>query len=156
MDDKRVKMTKVTTQSMAQFIDGLLLQGITWVKLEARAKAEAQKRNTTTLTSLEEVRAHVESRAKSRKWMVISTETGVRMNVATKPESKPPKAGKPTGRKVTKTTRNGRQSVEAIHPTDAEMRKDERDVPPTGQQPENDWPELGSHPARAFPSRPRP
>jgi hypothetical protein len=43
------------------------------------------------------------------------------------------KTGKATGRKTRAVVKEQRQVVEPVHPTDAEMKRDERDVPPTEQ-----------------------
>jgi hypothetical protein len=102
-----------TKGSMAQFVDTQLLQGVTWELLEKHASAEAQKRGTAMLSTIGMLRSHVKFRAKSPKWDVEITDVGVRMNAVAQTKSKPAatKTGKPVGRKVTKKTENGRQTV---------------------------------------------
>jgi hypothetical protein len=139
-------MTTKPVQSMAQFVDMLLMQGTTWQKLEQDAKREAAKRGTATLSTLGQIKAHVKYRAsQTKKWKVETNESGVRMNAVAKISPKKftelareahkrareeggsdqehfdkakaklqGKTGKATGRKVTKTTENGRQAVEPV------------------------------------------
>ena len=67
---------------------------------------------------MEDIKAHIAFRAKHG-WKIETTDTGVRGNPIAKPAKAQPKAkakparknGKPVGRRVTKKTENGRQSV---------------------------------------------
>jgi hypothetical protein len=102
-------------KSMAEFVDGLLLEGITWEKLESRCKAEAKRRDTNTLSTLSQIKGHVRYRAsQTKRWAVERTDVGVRMNAvapqpkATKAKAAKPekKTGKPNRRKATKTNGN--------------------------------------------------
>jgi hypothetical protein len=115
---------------MAGFLDGLLMAGSTWEKLEARCKAESAKRGVSTLATLGQIKAHVRYRAsQTKKWKVETNDSGARMTVVTQPAKAQPKAkakppaknGQRTGRKTRAVKTNGRQAVEqAPEPTPAQ------------------------------------
>jgi hypothetical protein len=110
------------TQSMAQFVDMLLMQGITWENLFARAAAEAKKKGTATLSQPGQIKAHVKFRSKQAKWKVETNDSGVRMNAVAQPKADKPakakpaakKTGKATGRKTRAVVKEQRQTVEPV------------------------------------------
>jgi hypothetical protein len=87
--------------SMAEFVDNLLLQGISMDDLVAKAKAEADRRKVGTLATKGALRAHVNFRSKQKQWKVTDAKGTVKMVAVTKPAPKAKPTGKPTGRKVT-------------------------------------------------------
>ena len=126
-------MTK-PTESMSALVDAWLVEGISWEKLQQKAKAEAEKRGIKDFTTLGALRRHIRRRRDVSGWTIEETEVGVRMldRPAPKPKAEKPqpkaktpaekreaklppivkrKNGKATGKKVEKTTENGRQQV---------------------------------------------
>jgi hypothetical protein len=63
---------------MEEFVDSLLIAGTTWELLAKRAGEEAQRRNTATLCTLEQLKAHIAYREQAG-WRYEQTEMGVRV-----------------------------------------------------------------------------
>jgi hypothetical protein len=113
---------KTKLQPLTALVDALLIEGVTWEKLEKRIGAESKKRGLKDYQKPADFKRHIRYRTKVNGWEIESTEIGVR--VLNRPAPKPKaevkakpakKTGKATGRKVAKvTTEEGRQTVEAI------------------------------------------
>ena len=101
---------------MAAFVDQLMLEGMTIDQLFQRAAAELKKRGILRFTVRRKFDRFIASRERqSDKWKVVRKGNNIKMEAVQPKAAKPaPKNGQPTGRKVSKTTENGRQVVEAV------------------------------------------
>jgi translation initiation factor IF-2 len=108
--------------SMAQFVDNLLLAGVKLTDLEAKAKVEAAKRQTKFGYTLGSLKSHIAYRSTQAKYKVTTDVKGVvKMVLVDKPKPAPKakpaeakKTGKAVGKRVTKQTNGGRQTVEPV------------------------------------------
>jgi hypothetical protein len=109
--------------SMAEFVDRLMQKGMSLERMFKLAAAESEKRGIRRFTDRRKFDRYIASRERSSKWKVERNGDNIKMTAVaaptakTKPAAKakaqPRKTGKPVGRKVTKKTEAGRQTVAA-------------------------------------------
>ena len=75
--------------SMAEFVDNLLLGGVKWHYLETRVKAEAARRGVKTFASLGQIKAHVKYRSTQAKFKVTDVKGMVKMVLVEKKKPTP-------------------------------------------------------------------
>jgi hypothetical protein len=132
---------------MTAFVNAQITRGVTWERLLKVCQAEAQQRGIKDYQTLGALKRHARWLA-GHGWTIEQTETGVRGNPLPQPEkpkpakaqpkpkptkpapkakakAQPRKTGKATGRKVTKTTEAGRQTVSEPAPAPVAEQKPE-------------------------------
>lgn len=73
------KATAQREPTVSDFVDGLMMKGITWEELVKKSKAEAEKRGQKQFRSIGQLKAHARARAKSAKWTVTMDDKKVKM-----------------------------------------------------------------------------